>query len=190
MAPEVPISELDVSGNLLAQLLTYAAGHGIHTGDVLRRHELPVDILSYPDRRIDAATYLALQNDVALRTGDAAFGFHLGQTSEPGNFSILGYIMMNCRILGEALRMSEKYHRFMGTLFEWNTSLGLTSFTTTARPKNCAVSESRHCVEATFYLGFSDSAAFSKYFKKRTGSSPTEFRRQMLFAATLPATSH
>jgi AraC-like DNA-binding protein len=138
----------EVSSNLLSQLLTFAADREIDTSDILAANGLSPEAARQPDTPVDAATYLAIQDSVAEASGDPSFGFHVGQTSQPGNYSILGYVMMNCRILGEALLMSEKYHRFMGTLFEWKRQLHLGGFTVLVRPTYPAVS--RHCIESAF----------------------------------------
>ena len=144
------VEQLDVSVSLLSHVVRSVTEAGHDGLSLLRSHGLADDILSNPDRRVRADVYLAIQNEAAAICSDTSFGFHLGQTTAPGSFSILGYLMMNCRTLGEALRMSDKYHRFMGTLFEWRTRFGLRTFTATATPKTPAVSRSRHCVESAF----------------------------------------
>jgi AraC-like DNA-binding protein len=143
-------SDLDVSAGLLRQVVTHAAREGVETGALLQQHGLSQRLVDDPDARVPAACYLAVQDSVAELLNDPHLGLHLGQQTQPGHFSILGYLMMNCRYLGEALHQSARYYQFIGTIFEWRTRFSPTSFTVIARSKLNANHASRHCVESAF----------------------------------------
>jgi hypothetical protein len=64
-------------------------------------------ILKSPDARIQLEKYIAIEDEAVRVTNDPYFGLHMGEFAEAGSWSILGYMMMNCRTLGEALEKSE-----------------------------------------------------------------------------------
>ena len=172
--------DLDVSVGLLRQVLTHAAREGVETGPLLQEHGLSHRLIEDPDARLPAASYLALQDSVAELLNDPLLGLHLGQQMQPGHFSIVGYLMMNCGYLGEALHESARYHQFIGTIFEWRTRFSPTSFTAIARSKLDANHASRHCVESAF-------AATVAMMRALTGV--TIEPRRVAFATLAPAST-
>lgn len=70
--------------------------------DILRTCGLELDIFSHPDERISSDTLHQLMRLAIQTTGDYHFGLHAGEylTHLP---NILGYVLANCRTLGEAI---------------------------------------------------------------------------------------
>ena len=71
-----------------------------------------------PDVRIPVDTYLLIQDEAAHYVHDPYFGLHMGEFAEPGSWSILGYLMMNCKTLGEAFEKWGRYSRIIGNLID------------------------------------------------------------------------
>lgn len=101
-----------------------------------------------PDARILNDTYLFIQDSAAEYVGDPYFGLHMGEFAEAGSWSILGYMMMNCRTLGEAIVKSGRYSRIVGNLIEGRAEvLGDTARLVYFTPPH-APAMSRHCFES------------------------------------------
>jgi hypothetical protein len=49
----------------------------------------------------------------------------MGEFSEAGGYSIIGYMMMNCATLGEAFQKASRYSRIVGNLIKSRVSAGL-----------------------------------------------------------------
>ena len=103
-----------------------------------------------PDARIPVETYLLIQDEAANYTNDPYFGLHMGEFAEAGSWSILGYVMMNCKTLGESLEKSGRYSRIIGNLIEGRVELGFNKVRAVFFTPPHAPKMSRHCFEATF----------------------------------------
>lgn len=72
----------------------------------------------------------------------------MGEYAEAGNWSIIGYMMMNCLTLGEALMKAGKYSRIISTLIHASAfPKGSNIKITFLKDKRCP-ELSRHCFEA------------------------------------------
>jgi AraC-like DNA-binding protein len=103
-----------------------------------------------PDTRLPVETYLRIQDEAADYVHDPYFGLHMGEFAEAGSWSILGYLMMNCATLGEAMEKAGRYSHIIGNLIEARGELRfnkvkLVYFTPSHAPKM-----SRHCFDSTF----------------------------------------
>lgn len=103
-----------------------------------------------PDTRLPIETYLLIQDQAVEYVNDPDFGLHMGEFAKPGSWSILGYMMMNCRTLGEALEKSARYSRIIGNLIEARMQFQLTKIKGIFFTPSHAPEMSRHCLEATF----------------------------------------
>mgnify|MGYP003427320811 CR=1 FL=1 len=74
------------------------------------------DIFASPDERVPVEKYIELEEIAADMTKDQLFGFHLGQITSVGNWTILGYMMMNCKTIEEAFDKYVKYSSVIGNL--------------------------------------------------------------------------
>lgn len=103
-----------------------------------------------PDTRLPIETYLLIQDQAAECVNDPYFGLHMGEFAKPGSWSILGYMMMNCRTLGEALEKSVRCSRIIGNLIEARMQFQLTKIKGIFFTPSHAPEMSRRCLEATF----------------------------------------
>lgn len=145
ISPE-PIS---VSVTVLSQMFVYLASLKVDVDSFLRSLGVDPELVKSPDARIPVDTYLLIQDKAADYVNDPYFGLHMGEFAEAGSWSILGYVMMNCRTLGEAFEKSGKYSRIIGNMIEGRAELGFKKvrfivFTPPHTPKM-----SRHCYEST-----------------------------------------
>lgn len=145
-SPE-PIS---VSVTVLSQMFLYLASLKVDIDEFL--HSLGVDPESVksPDAYMPIETYLLIQDEAAQYTNDPYFGLHMGEFAEAGSWSILGYMMMNCKNLGEAFEKSARYSRIIGNLIEARAELKFNKIKVIFFTPPHAPKMSRHCFEATF----------------------------------------
>jgi AraC-like DNA-binding protein len=74
----------------------------------------------------------------------------MGEFAQPGSWSILGYLMMNCKTLGEAFEKSGRYHRIIGNLITGRMEMGLGKVRVIYFTPPHAPQMSRHCFDSTF----------------------------------------
>lgn len=112
-------------------------------------HSLDVDPAwaRSPDTRIPIETYLRIQDEAAVFVSDPCFGLHVGEFAEAGSWSILGYMMMNCKNVGDAFEKSARYSRIIGNLIEVRIEqkLNKSKIVFVAAPH--APEMSRHCFD-------------------------------------------
>ena len=114
---------ITVSVTVLKQMLLYLTSLGIDVDAFLHTIGINPQVAKSPDGTIALETYLFIEEEAARYTEDACFGLHMGQYAEPGSWSILGYLMMNCANLGEAFEKSTRYQRIIGNLITGHANL-------------------------------------------------------------------
>lgn len=147
---ESSLEPITVSVSVLSQMFLYLDALKVDIDAFLCSLGIDPQMVKCPDTRLPIETYLLIQDQAAEYVNDPYFGLHMGEFAKPGSWSILGYMMMNCRTLGEALEKSGRYSRIIGNLIEARMQFQLTKikgifFTPPHAPKM-----SRHCFEATF----------------------------------------
>ena len=145
-SPE-PIS---VSGSVLAQLFLYLDSLKVDIDAFLRSLDIEPETVRSPDAYLPVETYLRIQDEAAEYIHDPYLGLHMGEFVQPGSWSILGYLMMNCKTLGEAFEKSGRYHRIIGNQITARAELGPGKVRVIYFTPPHAPPMSRHCFEATF----------------------------------------
>lgn len=146
ISPPEPIA---ISVNLLSQMFTYLDSLKVDIDAFLRSlHVDPATVQSF-DTHIPIETYLLIQDKAAEYVDDPHFGLHMGGFAEAGSWSILGYMMMNCKNLGEAFEKSGRYSRIIGNFIETSAEqktkkVKVIFFTRPHTPEM-----SRHCFDAS-----------------------------------------
>ncbi|MBN2351358.1 MAG: AraC family transcriptional regulator [Spirochaetales bacterium] len=107
-----------VSISVLSQLVRYLTHCKADIPAVFRAAGLDPDILNNPDRRLTGDQYYAVEEEGVRVAGDPFFGLHMGEFFEPGHWSVLGYMMLNCRTIGEAYGKMARYRKIVGNLFD------------------------------------------------------------------------
>lgn len=147
MTPPEPII---VSATVLAQMFLYLDSLQVDINAFLRSLGIEPETVRSPDAYLPVETYLRIQDAAAEYVHDPYFGLHMGEFAQPGSWSILGYLMMNCKTLGEAFEKTGRYQRIIGNLITARAELGLGKvrliyFTPPRAPRM-----SRHCFDSTF----------------------------------------
>ncbi|MBI9043185.1 MAG: AraC family transcriptional regulator [Anaerolineaceae bacterium] len=74
----------------------------------------------------------------------------MGEHAEAGSWSILGYMMMNCRTVAEAAEKSGRYQRIIGNLITVDVKIHLNRIKAVYYTPPHAPLMTRHCFESTF----------------------------------------
>jgi AraC-like DNA-binding protein len=105
-----------VSVAYLQGLLDYLERHGVASAALLERAQLSPQLLAQRDQRIAASTYLELLGLGVRLSGDDCLGLHLGEAVRPGYYGVLGYLVMSCATLADALHRQARYAALVGNL--------------------------------------------------------------------------
>lgn len=150
MWKNVNVETITVATSVLAQLVRYLSNHEVDTDKLFISQDVDPDILTKPDTRLSAKTYIAIEDEAARLINDPYFGLHMGEFIEPGNWSILGYMMMNCKTLGDAFEKSSRYSKLIGNWIHSRFEIGIKKVKVILyTPKNTP-KHSRHCFESVF----------------------------------------
>jgi AraC-like DNA-binding protein len=142
-------AHLTVSSSVLAQLFVYLASLQVDIDGFLRSLGIDPAEVKSPDARLRHSTYLLIQDQAAETINDPYLGLHMGEYADAGSWSILGYMMMNCKTMADAFQKASRYQRIIGNMIEGRGDLQgdrvkLIVFTPPHAP-----AMSRHCFEAT-----------------------------------------
>jgi len=144
-----PPAPITVSVSLLSLIFLYLASLKVDVDEFLRSLGIEPESVKSPDTRIPIETYLLIQDEAAEYTHDPYFGLHMGEYAKAGSWSILGYMLMNCRTLGEAIEKSSRYSRIIGNLIEPATQPGPDKVKIVFSTPPYAPGMTRHCFEAS-----------------------------------------
>lgn len=115
MEPSTPMAS-SVSVAYLQGLVDHLARQGIEPAELLAHVQLTPAILGQRDQRIAASAYLELLAQGIRLTGDTRLGLHLGEAVRPGYYGVLGYLLMSCATLADALHRQARYAALVGNL--------------------------------------------------------------------------
>jgi len=141
---------ITVSVTVLSQMFLYLDSLKVDIDAFLRSLGVDPEMVRSPDTRLPIETYLLIQDEAAEYVNDPYFGLHMGEFAEAGSWSILGYMMMNCKNLGEAFEKSGRYSRIIGNLIEARAELKFNKIKAIFFTPSHAPKMSRHCFESTF----------------------------------------
>lgn len=105
-----------VSVAYLQGLLDHLQRQGFDPVPLLKQAQLTPELLTQRDQRIAASAYLALLGEGVRLTGDDCLGLHLGESVRPGYYGVLGYLIMSCATLADALHRQARYAALVGNL--------------------------------------------------------------------------
>jgi AraC-like DNA-binding protein len=171
---------IQVSVTVLTQMFLYLTSLGVDIDAFLRSIGVDPAVVKAPDTRLPIETYLYIEEAAAEYVHDPSFGLHMGEFAEAGSWSILGYMMMNCKSLGEAFEKAGKYQRVIGNLIEGEVKIRFNKIKVVLVIPPHAPKMSRHCFESTL-------ASSVRMMRNLTGVplSPVEVR----FAYPKPAST-
>lgn len=137
-----------VSLSLLIQMVNYAAHNDIDIPKILSSLGISPEILSLPDGRISYEEYSRVQEELTRVTDDPDFGLHMGEYAEPGGWSVLGYILMNCPTIGDSLDKYANYSNIVGTYLKAQITRTPEKIKISFIETNKESFASRHCSDA------------------------------------------
>ena len=105
-----------VSVAYLQGLVEYLQRQGIAPEALLAHAQLGPEVLGQRDQCIAASAYLALLSEGVRLSGDPFLGLHLGESVRPGYYGVLGYLIMSCATLADALHRQARYASLVGNL--------------------------------------------------------------------------
>jgi AraC-like DNA-binding protein len=100
----------------LLKYLRHAEQLNLDIDQALTAAGLTAEDLADNSRRIPSETHERLLAHLLQESGDALFGLHCARFVQPGSWSVLGYIAMNCATLGEAMSRIVPYEKLVGDM--------------------------------------------------------------------------
>ncbi|MCJ8168960.1 AraC family transcriptional regulator GliR [Atopomonas sediminilitoris] len=89
---------------------------GIDSQAAIARAGIDADLLSDNSQRISGEALEKLLLDLIEQGQDPLFGLHSAQFVQPGSWSVLGYITMNCATIGQAIERIAPYEKLVGDM--------------------------------------------------------------------------
>lgn len=105
-----------VSVAYLQGLIDHLQRQGVAPEVLLAHAQLTPEVLAQRDQRVAASAYLALLGEGVRLSGDDCLGLHLGEAVRPGYYGVLGYLIMSCATLADALHRQARYAALVGNL--------------------------------------------------------------------------
>jgi len=96
--------------------LRHAEQLGLDIDQALTAAGLKTEDLADNSRRIPSRTHERLLDHLLRISQDRLFGLHSARFVQPGSWSVLGYITMNCATLGEAMSRIVPYEKLVGDM--------------------------------------------------------------------------
>ncbi|MDX1369629.1 AraC family transcriptional regulator [Pseudomonas sp.] len=100
----------------LLKYLRHAEQLDLDIPQALAAAGVQADDLADNGKRIAGATHQRLLQHLIEVSGDLLFGLHCASFVQPGSWSVLGYIAMNCATLGEAMSRIVPYEKLVGDM--------------------------------------------------------------------------
>lgn len=143
-------SDSSVQVSILAQLIRYLESRHIDLEEILKKTNIDKSILQQPEMRIPAWQYAEFYRLAFDFADDPFFGLHLGEFVELNTFSVLGYMIMNCRTLNEAILEIEKYEKILGRIPRIHQILSSGDLKAVYKQESESESFDRHQIESIF----------------------------------------
>ncbi len=106
-------SKSSVGAGYVAGLIEVAALAGVERDALLHRADLRDPLGAQPQARWPMADVIALFEAAVALTGREDLGLAFARRVRPGTFNVLGYALMTCRTLGEAIEVAPHFRRLV-----------------------------------------------------------------------------
>jgi AraC-like DNA-binding protein len=101
--------ETTVAASVVADMLNYLSARGLPTEAAVAATGLDPQFVTSADNRVRGSQVERLWGYAVAQTGDDVIGLHMGEDYNPGALDILGYVILSCRTIGEALEKLARY---------------------------------------------------------------------------------
>ncbi len=98
------------------QYLQLAEAQQLDIDKVLMKISLPYEVINDNSQHISGEQFQQLIAELITLSDDPLFGLHTAQYVQPGSYSVLGYIVMNCATLGEAIEKIQPFEKLVGDM--------------------------------------------------------------------------
>lgn len=105
-----------VSIPAVQQYIQLAAKQGLMIEDLLLELDLTAAILSNNAETISGENFQLLISALVKLSSDELFGLHTAEFVQPSSYSVLGFIIMNCKTLGEAITKIQPFEKIVGDM--------------------------------------------------------------------------
>ncbi|TYP69539.1 AraC family transcriptional regulator [Paenibacillus methanolicus] len=112
-----------LSVSLVHPLLSYMARNGYRLDLFREAASFDMKLLQEAEARMREEEFDRLLEEASAFTQDPLLGLHLGQTIELSSLGILGYVLLHCKTIGDALAAYRRYNVILcsGIDIEWET---------------------------------------------------------------------
>lgn len=101
--------ETEVSVGFLRDVINFAESRGASAKELCEVAGIRPDFLSKPDERVPGHVSKRLWAKAEEMINDADIGLHIGEQVHPATLGLVGYVMLSCLDLGEALAKLIRY---------------------------------------------------------------------------------
>ena len=98
------------------QYLQLAKAQNLPVSQLLQNLELTQELLNDNAKQISGLKFQQLIATLIKLSNDELFGLHTAQYVQPGSYSVLGFITMNCETLGEAITKIQPFEKLVGDM--------------------------------------------------------------------------
>ncbi|OZG73930.1 AraC family transcriptional regulator [Hahella sp. CCB-MM4] len=108
------------------QYLRFAEDHGLDCDQALKAASVERARLAEGSSGITGIQFQAILKNLIQQSNDPLLGLNSGDYVQPGSYNVLGYIVMSCATLGEAIERIAPFEKLVGdmgvtTLEPWET---------------------------------------------------------------------
>lgn len=104
------------SSPAVLQYLKAAHDYGLNPTDILDANNVSQEVLNNDVKRITGEEFQRIIAYLVEATADPCFGLKSSRYVQAGSYSVLGYMVMNCKSLREALARTPVYERLVGDM--------------------------------------------------------------------------
>ncbi len=98
------------------QYLQLAKAQQLNLTKLLTELEITEELLADSSATISGLKFQQLIASLIDLSDDKLFGLHTAQYVQPGSYSVLGYIIMNCETLGDAITKIQPFEKLVGDM--------------------------------------------------------------------------
>ncbi len=105
-----------VSLHAVNQYLQLAQAQQLYIKPILAELGISADLLGDSSQYITGNQFQALISALLKLSNDKLFGLHTAKFVQPSSYSVLGYISMNCKTLGDAITKIQSFEQLVGDM--------------------------------------------------------------------------
>jgi len=102
-----------LSYNYLQGVAEYLSGWGVPVDPLFSEFGIKLDDLSDANKRISISKYQQMLIAASELADDENVGLHVGECIKPGQYGVLGYVVMSCKNANEAYKRHERYENLV-----------------------------------------------------------------------------